>query len=146
MSASIDIRQLTKVYPGSTAPALNSLSLQVEPGEVYGFLGANGAGKTTAIRLLLNFIQPSSGSASIMGKDVVTETVTVKRHVGYLSGEIALWPKVTGSELFTYLGKLQSGVNQHYLADLIKRFEAQPEKLIGELSKGNRQKIGKCGG
>ena len=139
---SIDIQKLTKRYPGSQTPALDKLTLHVQAGEVYGFLGANGAGKTTTIRLLLNFIQPTSGKASIMGKDVVADTVTVKKHVGYLSGEIALWPKVTGNEMFAYLGKLQSQVKTDYLAELIRRFEADPEKPIGELSKGNRQKIG----
>jgi ABC-2 type transport system ATP-binding protein len=139
---SIDIQKLTKRYPGSQTPALDKLTLHVQAGEVYGFLGANGAGKTTTIRLLLNFIQPTSGKASIMGKDVVADTVTVKKHVGYLSGEIALWPKVTGNEMFSYLGKLQSQVKTDYLAELIRRFEADPEKPIGELSKGNRQKIG----
>jgi ABC-2 type transport system ATP-binding protein len=109
---------------------------------VYGFLGSNGAGKTTAIRLLLNFIQPTSGTATIMGKDVVKDTVAVRQHIGYLSGEIALWPKVTGNELFAYLSKLQKTDSHIYLAELIKRFEAEPDKKIGELSKGNRQKIG----
>jgi ABC-2 type transport system ATP-binding protein len=139
---SIDIQKLTKRYPGSQTPALDKLTLHVQAGEVYGFLGANGAGKTTTIRLLLNFIQPTSGKASIMGKDIVADTVAVKKHVGYLSGEIALWPKVTGNEMFAYLGKLQSQVKTDYLAELIRRFEADPEKPIGELSKGNRQKIG----
>ena len=142
MSDSIDIQKLTKLYQGTTSPALDNLTLRVSPGEVYGFLGANGAGKSTTIRLLLNFIQPTSGMASIMGLDIVKDTVAVKKHVGYLSGEIALWPRVTGNEMFSYLGKLQSQVKTDYLAELIRRFEADPEKPIGELSKGNRQKIG----
>jgi len=150
MSDSIDIQKLTKLYQGTTSPALDNLNLRVSPGEVYGFLGANGAGKSTTIRLLLNFIQPSSGTASIMGLDIVKDTVAVKKRVGYLSGEIALWPRVTGNEMFSYLGKLQfpdqAGdrlrLKTEYLAELIQRFEAEPEKPIGELSKGNRQKIG----
>ena len=150
MSDSIDIQKLTKLYQGTTSPALDNLTLRVSPGEVYGFLGANGAGKSTTIRLLLNFIQPTSGTASIMGLDIVKDTVAVKKHVGYLSGEIALWPRVTGNEMFSYLGKLQfpdqAGdrirLKTEYLAELIQRFEAEPEKPIGELSKGNRQKIG----
>ena len=150
MSDSINIQKLTKLYQGTTSPALDNLTLRVSPGEVYGFLGANGAGKSTTIRLLLNFIQPTSGTASIMGLDIVKDTVAVKKHVGYLSGEIALWPRVTGNEMFSYLGKLQfpdqAGdrirLKTEYLAELIQRFEAEPEKPIGELSKGNRQKIG----
>ncbi len=142
MAASIDIQRLTKVYPGATAPALDNLTLQVQAGEVYGFLGANGAGKTTAIRLLLNFIQPTSGTATIMHSDIVSGTVPVKRHVGYLAGDVAMWPKVTGNELFEYLLRLQEYPDAAYLKELIGRFETEPEKRIGELSKGNRQKIG----
>ena len=150
MAASVDIRKLTKVYEGSRTPALDRLTLRVQPGEVYGFLGANGAGKSTTIRLLLNFIQPTSGNARIMGKDIVTDNVAVKKYVGYLAGDVALWPKVTGNEMFAYLMKLQFPdrvedrlrLKKDYLAELIKRFEAEPEKRIDTLSKGNRQKIG----
>lgn len=145
MSSHIEIRDLTKTYPGSKTSALDSLSLQVAPGEVYGFLGANGAGKSTTIRLLLNFIQPTSGTATILGQDVVRDSVAVKRHVGYLSGELALWPKVTGNELFAYMAKLASKdgrADRAYVNELVTRFEAQPDKPIGELSKGNKQKIG----
>lgn len=142
MNAHIEIRGLSKTYPGGSVPALDNLSLQVASGEVYGFLGANGAGKTTTIRLLLNFINPSAGTAAILGNDIVKDSVAARRHIGYLSGEIALWPKVTGNELFAYLSKLQQKDNRAYLTELIRRFEAEPEKRIGELSKGNRQKIG----
>lgn len=142
MGASIDIKNLTKVYASSKIAALDKLTLQVQPGEVYGFLGANGAGKSTTIRLLLNFIQPTSGYAHIMGSDIVADNVEVKKHVGYLAGDVALWPKVTGNEMFSYLMKLQSQVKTDYLQELIKRFEAEPEKRIDTLSKGNRQKIG----
>jgi ABC-2 type transport system ATP-binding protein len=142
MNASISIDSLSKSYDGGKTLALNKLSLQVQPGEVYGFLGANGAGKSTTIRLLLNFIQPSGGSAQIMGLDCVKDSVAAKRHIGYLSGDVALWPKVTGTELFAYLSKLQQKNNDEYLKELISRFEAEPQKKIEELSKGNRQKIG----
>lgn len=133
---------LTKKYKGSPVTALDNLTLQVAAGEVYGFLGANGAGKSTTIRTLLGFLTPTSGSAQICGLDIVKDTVAVKRHVGYLSGEIALYPKVTGNELFHYLSDLQQKDTSAYLKKLVKRFEAEPEKRIGELSKGNRQKIG----
>lgn len=142
MADSIIIDQLTKVYAGSSTPALNKLSLHVNPGEVYGYLGANGAGKSTTIRLLMNFIQPTSGTATIIGLDSVHNTVEAKRHIGYLAGDVALWPKVTGHELFAYLSKLQGRDNSTYLRDLIARFEAEPDKRISDLSKGNRQKIG----
>jgi ABC-2 type transport system ATP-binding protein len=133
---------LTKKYKGTPAPALDGLTLQVVAGEVYGFLGANGAGKSTTIRTLLGFLNPTSGSAQICGLDIIKDSVAVKRHIGYLSGDVALYPKVTGHELFAYLSKLQQKDTSEYLKELIKRFEAEPEKPIGELSKGNRQKIG----
>lgn len=142
MNASIDIQNLSKTYANSKTPALDKLTLQVQPGEVYGFLGANGAGKSTTIRLLLNFIQPTSGTAKIMNLDVIKESVAVKRTVGYLSGEVALWPKVTGNEIFSYLEKLASKDDSTYVKELVARFEAEPQKKIGELSKGNKQKIG----
>ena len=133
---------LSKRYKSSSVAALDNLTLQVATGEVYGFLGANGAGKSTTIRTLLGFLNPTSGSASICGLDIVKDTVAVKQHVGYLSGDVSLYPKVTGNELFAYLSKLQHKDTSVYLKKLIERFEAEPEKKIGELSKGNRQKIG----
>lgn len=142
MSASISIKGLSKSYDSDKTFALDKLTLHVNPGEVYGFLGANGAGKSTTIRLLLNFIQPTNGNGWIMEKHIVNDSVVAKQHVGYLSGEVALWPKVTGHELFAYLSKLQGHTDTAYLQELIERFEAEPQKRIDELSKGNKQKIG----
>ena len=142
MKAAISINHLTKTYRGSKKPALDSLSLRVAPGEVYGFLGANGAGKSTTIRLLLNFIQPSQGSATILENDVVKDSVKIRRHVGYLSGDVALHHKVTGSRLLSYLASLSGDVDKEYFDTLVKRFEAQLDVPIKTLSKGNRQKVG----
>ncbi len=140
--SSISTHNLSKMYPGTSQKALDKLNLEVHAGEVYGFLGANGAGKTTTIRLLLNFIQPTSGTATINGLDIVKESVAVKKQVGYLAGDIALWPKVTGQQMFDYLMQLQGQDCRPYLHELIQKFEADPTKKIGELSKGNKQKIG----
>lgn len=142
MATGIVIDKLTKTYAGTSVPALDALSLQVGEGEVYGFLGANGAGKSTTIRLLMNFLQPSSGSAKIAGLDIVKDSVTVKKHVGYLAGDVALYQKATGKELLDYVSALQGASTKEYRAKLEKRFEAETGKRIGELSKGNRQKIG----
>lgn len=142
MAASIVIDRLTKFYSGEKTAALDSLSLQVKAGEVYGFLGANGAGKSTTIRLLLNFLRPSSGSAQITGLDSVQKTVEAKQHIGYLAGDVALYPKATGKELLGYLAALQRTTNRDYQTKLVTRFEADIHKPIGALSKGNRQKIG----
>jgi ABC-2 type transport system ATP-binding protein len=142
MAASIVANKLTKFYGHDKLPALDRLSLSIKPGEVYGYLGANGAGKSTTIRLLLNFLQPSSGSAQVNGLDVVRDAVAIKKQVGYLAGDVALYPKTTGRELLDYLGRLQGGANADYRRTLEKRFEAETGKLISDLSKGNRQKIG----
>jgi len=142
MAASIITSKLTKYYGRDKTPALDSLDLHIKAGEVYGFLGANGAGKSTTIRLLMNFLQPTSGSAQIAGLDAVRDTVAVKKHVGYLAGDVALYPKTTGHELLDYLARLQGSMAPEYRATLEKRFEVETAKPIGSLSKGNRQKIG----
>jgi ABC-2 type transport system ATP-binding protein len=142
MNASIVTRELTKQYDYKSPPALDRVSISIAAGEVYGYLGANGAGKSTTIRLLMNFLQPTSGSAEIAGLDVVRSAVAVKRHVGYLAGDVALYQKATGKELLDYLAALQGGVDATYRAMLERRFEAETHKPIAALSKGNRQKIG----
>lgn len=142
MAAGIATHKLSKRYSSKGPYALDNLTLQVNPGEVYGYLGANGAGKSTTIRLLLNFLQPTSGSAQINGFDIVKDSVKVKTHMGYLAGDVALYQKTTGGELLDYLEQLQGGVDAEYRHRLEKRFEAEVNKPIASLSKGNRQKIG----
>jgi ABC-2 type transport system ATP-binding protein len=141
-SPSINIEKLTKQYPGADSPSLSKLTLQVMPGEVYGFLGPNGAGKSTAIRTLLNFLQPTSGSAQVLGYDIVSDSVTIKQHIGYLSGDFDVYPKMTGRQYIAYLDELQGGKNQKYARDIEKRLQAVMNKKLGELSRGQRQKIG----
>jgi ABC-2 type transport system ATP-binding protein len=138
----IDCQKLSKRYNGSEAYALKDLTLQVRAGEVYGYLGPNGAGKSTTIRTLLNFIQPTAGRATIAGLDIVEDSVKVKRRLGYLAGDVALYKKNTGRELLDYLFGLQGASNYAYRRKLEKRFQADLHKPVGSLSKGNRQKIG----
>jgi ABC-2 type transport system ATP-binding protein len=141
-TAAIDCQKLSKRYGHSDVYALHELSLQVNGGEVYGYLGPNGAGKSTTIRLLMNFIQPSHGTAKIGGLDIVKDSVALKKHVGYLAGDVALYQKTTGRELLDYLFKLQGATDTDYRRKLEKRFEAELDKPVKSLSKGNRQKIG----
>lgn len=140
--ASIVVNNVSKQYPGTDDYALRELSLHVNPGEVYGFLGPNGAGKSTTIRILLNFIQPSSGSAKVLNHDVVQSAVLVKKSVGYLSGDFAIYPKMSGFDYLAYMGELQPPASKSYLQELIQRLKAEPTKKLGELSRGNRQKFG----
>jgi ABC-2 type transport system ATP-binding protein len=138
----IKLNNVSKRYGRGNTLAVNKLSLQVRNGEVYGFLGSNGAGKSTTIRMLLNFIRPTSGDISIRSLDSVKDSVSIKKHIGYLAGDVALYPKTTGNELLDLLGNLQGQTDTSYRAILEKRFEAETNKQIGELSKGNKQKIG----
>lgn len=141
-TAYISLHGLTKHYRGAAKPALDHVSLKVAAGEVYGFLGANGAGKSTTIRTLLNFIQPTSGSATIFGRDIVGQSVDIKRHIGYLAGEVALYNKLTGREFLDYMAQLQPLPHHGYRQELVKALDANLDKPLRELSKGNRQKIG----
>ncbi len=141
-TAAIDIRHLSKQYAGSAERALDDLTLQVNPGEVYGFLGPNGAGKSTTIRLLVNFIQPTAGSATVGGHDVVTASIAVRRHLGYLAGDVPIYPKLTGHQYLGYLGALRGGSYAKKIKQLATRLDADLNKKMGDLSRGNRQKIG----
>lgn len=142
MAGAITLRKLSKRYAGTKVYALHNVSLEVASGEVYGFLGANGAGKSTTIRTLLNFIQPTSGAAQILGKDIVRDSVEIKRHVGYLAGDAAFYPKMTGKQFLEYMADLQPPKHREYVRHLLKVFEADVNKPIKTLSKGNRQKFG----
>ena len=139
--ASIDIKGLSKRYPRTKEYALKNLSLCVRPGEVYGFLGPNGAGKSTTIRTLLNFIQPTSGSATILGKDIVKESVLIKQSVGYLSNDMTIYPSMSGSQFLSYMSELQTNIDKRYKQELIHKLKADINKKLGNLSRGNRQKF-----
>lgn len=120
--------------------ALDRLDLTVEPGEVFGFLGPNGAGKTTTIRLLLHLIRPSAGRAWVRGIPV-EDVALAHRHIGYVAGDVALWPQLTGLEVLRLLGNLSGGVHDDYRDELLQRFDLDPTRRIRTLSKGNRQKV-----
>lgn len=131
---------LTKRY-GETL-ALDSLDLTIERGEIYGYLGPNGSGKTTTIRLLLGLHRPTAGSAQIFGIDATADPVSAHRKVAYVAGEPMLWPALTGAETLEYLANLRNGdVDTAYRAQLVERFKLDPDKKIRALSKGNKQKV-----
>lgn len=136
----IQTRGLTKMFGSVTA--LRDLDLTVQTGEVFGFLGPNGAGKSTAIRTLLDQIRPTSGSASILGMDSRIDSLAIRARVGYVPGDLALYPNLTGAETLHYFAKLRGGVDQAYVDSLAERLEADLSKKVKEYSTGNRQKIG----
>jgi ABC-2 type transport system ATP-binding protein len=141
-TVAVQVKKLTKRYPKGSVNAVDDLSLVIHTGEVCGFLGSNGAGKSTTIRTMMNFIRPTSGSVEILGNDSVAGAVASHRAIGYVAGDVALPRNVTGRQLLDYLGALQGSMDRSYLHLLTERFSVQLDKKIGELSKGNRQKIG----
>lgn len=130
---------LSKRY--GSVDALTDLDLEVGAGEVVGFLGPNGSGKTTTIRLLLGLIQPSAGRAEIFGLDCHRRPVEVHRRLAYVPGEASLWPSLTGLETLVLLGRVQGRVDLVYRDALIEEFELDPSKRVRAYSKGNRQKV-----
>ena len=136
----IRLEGLTKYY-GKTR-ALYAVDLTVRAGEVFGYLGPNGAGKTTTIRALFDFIRPTSGRATVLGLDSRSDAREIRRRVDYLPGDIALYDRLTGRQLITYLANLRGGVDQSYVDSLVERFQCDLEPRIRTLSRGNRQKLG----
>ena len=131
---------LTKSY--GTRRGVVELTFSVAPGEVFGYLGPNGAGKTTTIRTLLDFLRPTSGSATVFGLDSHRDSVQVHDRIGYLPGEFTLYERMTGGEYLTYLGNLRGGVPPDHVRDLAERLDLELGTRIKTLSHGNRQKLG----
>jgi ABC-2 type transport system ATP-binding protein len=131
---------LTKHY--GDVKALVDLDVEIRSGEIFGFLGPNGAGKTTMIRTILDEIRPTAGSASIVGLDSHEHSVEIREHIGYVPGDLALYPNLTGRDTITYFANLRGGVDWSHVEALADRLDADLSKKVGDLSSGNRQKIG----
>ena len=140
MTFAIKTAGLTKYY--GEVPGIVDLDLEVVTGEVFGFIGPNGAGKSTTIRTLLNLLHPSSGEAHILGLDVGTESLEIRRRTGYLPGDLHLYPNMTGRELLLYFANLRKTDTATRTTQLAERFELDLDRLIKDYSSGNRQKVG----
>ncbi len=136
----IHTESLTKHY--GAVEALSDLDLTVHQGEVFGFLGPNGAGKTTMIRTVLDLIRPTAGRASILGMDTHAHAVELRNHVGYLPGDLALYPKLTGRETLRYFANLRGGVDWDFVDGLADRLDSDLSIRVSDYSSGNRQKVG----
>jgi ABC-2 type transport system ATP-binding protein len=121
--------------------ALVDLDLEVRRGEVFGLIGPNGAGKTTTIRLLLDLIRPTRGSAQVLGLDVRRDGPAVRSRIGYLPGDLALYEDLTAAEHLAYLAALRGrrGIDVRPLA---ARLALDLDRPIRALSRGNKQKVG----
>jgi ABC-2 type transport system ATP-binding protein len=135
----IDIRGLVKTF-GSTL-ALDGLDLQVRRGEVHAFLGPNGSGKTTTLRVLLGLLRADSGSVRLLDGDPWRDAAALHRRLAYVPGDVTLWPNLTGGEVIDLLGRMRGGLDERRRATLLERFELDPTKKSRSYSKGNRQKV-----
>jgi len=131
---------LTKYYGRHLG--IEDVNLDVREGEVFGFLGPNGAGKSTTIRTILDEIRPTAGSATILGLDTRADAVEIRRHIGYIPGDLALYPNLTGMDTLQYFANMRGGVDWSYVDDLADRLDSDLSRKVGDLSTGNRQKVG----
>lgn len=136
-------RDLTKRYPGATA--LDALTIDVEPG-IIGLVGANGAGKSTLIKILLGLLPPTSGSASVLGSDVSTQGIAIRRHLGYMPEHDCLPPDITATEFVAHMGSvsgLPRTAARERTADTLRHVGLFEERYrqIGGYSTGMKQRV-----
>jgi ABC-2 type transport system ATP-binding protein len=138
------INHVSKRYGRLTA--VKNLEMEVTRGEIFGFLGLNGAGKTTTIRILLDLLRPTSGRASILGRDCQTQGLEARAMVGYMPGEMSWYRDMTGRELLDFLARLsRQTVLQDYREELLERLDLSNSDLkrkLREYSTGMKRKLG----
>ncbi len=141
----IEAIELTKRYEDGTL-GLDCLNLKVSPGEIFCLLGANGAGKSTAINLMLNFIEPTEGTASINGVDVTQDPLEAKKYVAYLSENVMLYGDFSARQNLDFFaglaGKQTDREGYYQILGRVGLPEKAFEQRVKELSKGMRQKVG----
>lgn len=137
--AIIQISALRKSF--GRVEALRGLDLELAPGQIHGFLGPNGSGKTTTIRVLLGLLRADAGRVRLFGADPWRGAVSLHRRLAYVPGEVNLWPKLTGGEVIDLLTALRGAVDKARRDEMIERFELDPRRKTRTYSKGNRQKV-----
>jgi ABC-2 type transport system ATP-binding protein len=136
---SIEMEGLTKFY--GAHKGIEELTLAAEPGEVLGFLGPNGSGKTTTIRVLLGFLRPTAGRAAVLGLDIARQSLEIRRRVGYLPGDVSLYGERTGAELLDFALRVR-GLKESSLAETVaEALDAPMHRPVKKLSRGMRQKV-----
>ncbi|MHB8133519.1 MAG: ABC transporter ATP-binding protein [Anaerolineaceae bacterium] len=136
----IEVSNLTKFYGKSRG--IVDVSFKEEEGEIFGFIGPNGAGKSTTIRLLLSLIHPTSGSARIFGKDVVTQGPEIRRDIGYLPSEVFYYEGMKVRDLLKYSASFYEGDCTQRMNELSEIMELELNRRISDLSYGNKKKVG----
>jgi ABC-2 type transport system ATP-binding protein len=126
--------------------AVDQISLQVRRGQFFGFLGPNGAGKSTTIKMLTGLLAPTSGRIRVLGRDLQTDTIEVKRRIGVVPEDLNLFERLTGAEMLTFTGRMY-GVERNAIAErtaellTLMELESEPDKLIVEYSHGMKKKL-----
>jgi ABC-2 type transport system ATP-binding protein len=121
---------------------IKAVDLSIGEGEIFGFLGPNGAGKTTLIRLLLGFLRPSQGRASILGRDCWRQSAQIKREVGYLPGDLRLYPWLSGHRALKIIEQVRNADLRTSWENLAERFQLEMDVRVQNMSRGTRQKLG----
>ena len=143
----IEIRNLTKRFGSFTA--VDGISFDVRRGEIFGFLGANGAGKTTAMRILCGLSRPSGGGGTVAGFDICREQEKIKRNIGYMSQKFSLYPDLTVRENIRLFGGIY-GLKDRQIKEKTREMlgmlgmEGEGDKYAGELPLGWKQKLSFC--
>jgi len=136
----IEIKNLTKTY--GTARGITDVSFNVEEGEIFGFIGPNGAGKSTTIRTLLSLIYPTSGSATIFGKDCIEFGPEIKKEIGYLPSEVFYYDNMKVIDLLKYSATFYKKDCNKRIKELAAIMDLDLKKKINDLSYGNKKKVG----
>ena len=139
----VETHSLTKRYGGFAA--LEDCSLSVRQGEVFGLLGPNGAGKTTLLRLLLGFLRPTSGTATIDGFDCYRRSLEVRRRVAYLPGDVRLFRRMRGHSVLKFFAHIRPGSDVNRLRQLADRLDLDVSRRVAYMSTGMRQKLALAG-
>ncbi len=136
----ISVQQLSRHY--GQRRGIDAVDLSVKSGEIFGFLGPNGAGKTTTIRILLGLLKPSHGTSRIFDLDCWAQSATIKQQVGYLPGDLRLYPWFTGNNALKVVGQVRGQELQSHGRELLKRFHLDGSVPVRKMSRGMRQKLG----
>ncbi len=136
----IKLEQLSKYYK-KHARGILDVSLEIKQGEIFGFIGPNGAGKSTTVRTLLNLIFPSSGNATIDGLDIVSDTIAIRKMVGYIPSEVSFYGDMYVRDFIRYACRFHGNVDEPYLKELVGKLELDTWRRIEDLSFGNKKKV-----
>ncbi|MFX0087611.1 MAG: ABC transporter ATP-binding protein [Candidatus Hodarchaeota archaeon] len=147
----LQVSNLTKIYGrefglggkkvGQRVVGAQEVSFSVKKGEIFGFLGPNGAGKTTTMRAILDYLKIQTGTVTVFGLDHHNQRLEIRKRIGYVPGDMALFDNFTGEEILEYFGKFRP-IDPDFLNELRSNFKVKLNKKFKSLSKGNRQQVG----